>query len=85
MQTSTAQFGELSLKLPSDVREVYLLTAAAAPATEPWGIDWMQPAPARSARRAGEGALRDPLRDRTARSRAAAGCRDRDSGGCAGA
>ena len=45
MQTSTAQFGELSLKLPSDVREVYLLTAAAAPATEPWGIDWMHPRP----------------------------------------
>ena len=40
-QTSTAQFDALSLKLPSDVREIYLLTAAAAPATEPWGIDWM--------------------------------------------
>jgi hypothetical protein len=45
MQSGTAQCGELSLALPADVREVYLLTAAAAPPTEPWGIDSVHPRP----------------------------------------
>ncbi len=45
VQTSTAQFGELSLQLSPDVREVYVLVAAAAPATEPWGIESMNPRP----------------------------------------
>lgn len=44
-QTPLAGSGELSLKLPAGVKEVYLLTAAAAPPTEPWGIDWQHPKP----------------------------------------
>ena len=44
-QTPTADFGALTLKLPAGVREVYLLTAAMAPATEPFGIDWQHPRP----------------------------------------
>ena len=38
-----ATFGDLRLKLPPGVREVYLLVAAATPATEPWGIDPARP------------------------------------------
>jgi hypothetical protein len=38
-----ATFGDLRLKLPPGVREVYLLMAAAAPATEPWGLDPARP------------------------------------------
>ncbi len=41
--TGTADFGELRLALPADVREVYLLTANTAPSTEPWGIDAARP------------------------------------------
>lgn len=44
-QTPLAGFGELSLGLPAGVKEIYLLTAAAAPPTEPWGIDWKSPKP----------------------------------------
>ncbi|MBC8876272.1 MAG: hypothetical protein H8E44_43145 [Planctomycetes bacterium] len=44
-QTGTDNFGTLSLALPQGVREVYLLTANSAPATEPWGIDWKHPKP----------------------------------------
>jgi hypothetical protein len=44
-QSPMGQFGMLSLELPAGVREVYLLTAAAAPPTEPWGIDWKNPRP----------------------------------------
>jgi hypothetical protein len=42
-QTGTAALGVLSLSLPPTATEVYLLTAAVAPATEPWGIDWAHP------------------------------------------
>ncbi|MCX6910783.1 MAG: DUF6259 domain-containing protein [Verrucomicrobia bacterium] len=42
-QTGTENFGALSLALPPGVREVYLLTANSAPATEPWGVDWKRP------------------------------------------
>ena len=38
-----ATFGDLKLTMPAGVREVYLLMAAAAPATEPWGIDPARP------------------------------------------
>ncbi len=38
-----ATFGDLAVKLPPGVREVYLLTAAAVPVTEPWGIDPARP------------------------------------------
>ncbi|MCE5238244.1 DUF6259 domain-containing protein [bacterium] len=44
-QTATTDLGTLSLKLPPGVREVYLLTAAMAPATELFGIDWQHPRP----------------------------------------
>ena len=44
-QTSTGGFGALSVRLPAKAREVYLLTAAAAPPTEPWGIKWRAPRP----------------------------------------
>ena len=44
-QTDTANFGALSLPLPTGAREVYLLTANTAPATEPWGVDWKHPRP----------------------------------------
>jgi hypothetical protein len=44
-QTGTAEFGTLSLPLPANAKEVFLLTAVAAPATEPWGIDSMHPRP----------------------------------------
>ncbi len=42
-QTGTSALGTLEMPLPSSAREVYLLTAAIAPATEPWGIDWQHP------------------------------------------
>lgn len=45
MQSPTTEFGALSLNLPAKVAEVYLLTAAVAPATEPWGIEWQNPKP----------------------------------------
>jgi hypothetical protein len=44
-QTSLASFGTLSVRLSAKVREVYLLTAAASPPSEPWGIDWSRPKP----------------------------------------
>ncbi|MBI5684930.1 MAG: hypothetical protein HZC54_07605 [Verrucomicrobia bacterium] len=44
-QSGTANFGTLTLKLPANVREVYLLTANTAPPTEPWGVDWKHPKP----------------------------------------
>ncbi|MEN6305806.1 MAG: DUF6259 domain-containing protein [Armatimonadia bacterium] len=44
-QTSTSSFDELSLKAAPGVREIYLLTACAAPAGEPWGVDWQTPRP----------------------------------------
>lgn len=44
-QTGTGNFGALSLALPPGAREVYLLTANTAPATEPWGIDGKHPKP----------------------------------------
>ncbi|MHB8997486.1 MAG: DUF6259 domain-containing protein [Armatimonadota bacterium] len=44
-QTSTASFDTLSLKMVPGVREIYLLTAAATPPTEPWGVDWQNPRP----------------------------------------
>jgi hypothetical protein len=44
-QSPMGEFGVLSLELPAGVREVCLLTAAAAPPTEPWGIDWKNPRP----------------------------------------
>ena len=44
-QTATTDFGTLSLRLQPGVREVYLLTAAIAPATELFGIDWQHPRP----------------------------------------
>lgn len=43
--TGTAGFGELTFPLPAGTGEVYLLAAAAAPPTEPWGIDWANPRP----------------------------------------
>jgi hypothetical protein len=43
--TGTSSFADLVLKVPAGVRELYLLTAAAAPATEPWGIDPQHPKP----------------------------------------
>ncbi|NPV48997.1 MAG: hypothetical protein HPY69_18805 [Armatimonadetes bacterium] len=43
--TSLGDFGELRLAVPAEARELYLLTAAAAPPTEPWGIDWANPRP----------------------------------------
>jgi Domain of unknown function (DUF6259) len=45
LQTDTANFGALSLPLPPGAKEVYLLTANTAPATEPWGVDWKHPRP----------------------------------------
>lgn len=45
LQSATGDFGTLSLTLPAGAREIYLLVAAAAPATEPWGIDWAHPRP----------------------------------------
>lgn len=44
-QTSLPEFDSLCLELPDGAREVYLLTAAAAPPSEPWGIDWSRPKP----------------------------------------
>lgn len=44
-QTGSAALTELHLPLPASASEVYLLAAAAAPATEPWGIDWAHPRP----------------------------------------
>ncbi|MBM3501367.1 MAG: hypothetical protein FJX74_22160, partial [Armatimonadetes bacterium] len=42
-QTGAAALTALTLAIASDAAEVYLLTAAAAPPTEPWGIDWQHP------------------------------------------
>jgi len=47
-QTATARSAWLGLALPADAREVCLLVAAAAPATEPWGIDSLHPRPVES-------------------------------------
>ena len=44
-QTGTAERGELRLALPATAAEIYLLTAVAAPPTEPFGIDPKQPRP----------------------------------------
>jgi len=44
-QSGVAALGSLEMPLPATVREIYLLTAAAAPSTEPWGIDWAHPRP----------------------------------------
>jgi hypothetical protein len=44
-QTATARMEALSVALPAAAREICLLVAAAAPATEPWGIDWAHPRP----------------------------------------
>ena len=46
--TATGGMETLSLALPPDAREICLLTAAAVPATEPWGIDWAHPRPVES-------------------------------------
>ncbi len=43
--TGTSEMMALSLKLPSSAKEIYLLTAAMAPAAEPWGIDSQHPRP----------------------------------------
>jgi hypothetical protein len=43
--TGTSEMTALSLKLPTSAKEVYLLTAAMAPASEPWGIDSIHPRP----------------------------------------
>lgn len=43
--TSLGDFDQLRLAVPAGARELYLLTAAAAPPTEPWGIDWANPRP----------------------------------------
>jgi hypothetical protein len=43
--TGAAALAAMRLALPPNATEVYLLTAAAAPATEPWGIDWAHPRP----------------------------------------
>lgn len=45
VQSSTTGLGALSLKLAAPAKAIYLLTAALAPATEPWGIDWQNPKP----------------------------------------
>jgi len=42
-QTGAVALGRLEMPLPATAREVYLLTASAAPPTEPWGIDWAHP------------------------------------------
>ena len=44
-QTGTSEMTALQVPLPANAREVYLLTAAAAPAGEPWGIDSQNPRP----------------------------------------
>jgi hypothetical protein len=44
-QSGTCEMAALEAPLPASAREVYLLTAAAAPATEPWGIDSLNPRP----------------------------------------
>ena len=44
-QTGTENFGALTLPLPPGAREVYLLTANSAPATEPWGVNPKHPRP----------------------------------------
>jgi hypothetical protein len=44
-QSGSAALGTLSVALAPAAAEVYLLTAAVAPATEPWGIDWAHPRP----------------------------------------
>jgi len=45
LHTATADLDTQSLALPPDATEVYLLTAAALPATEPWGLNWRVPRP----------------------------------------
>jgi len=42
-QTATAELETLTLGLPRTATEVYLLASAAAPQTEPWGIDHAHP------------------------------------------
>lgn len=44
-QTATSDFDTLSMKLAPGAKEVYLLTAAVAPPTEPWGLDYADPRP----------------------------------------
>lgn len=44
-RTGTTDLDELTLPLPPGTRELYLLTAVAAPADEPFGIDWRHPRP----------------------------------------
>ncbi len=44
-RTGTTALDELTLTLLPDTRELYLLTAVAAPADEPFGIDWRSPRP----------------------------------------
>lgn len=44
-QTGTAELGDLRMALPAGVREVFLLTAAAVPPTEPFGLDPAYPRP----------------------------------------
>ena len=44
-QSTTAGFGTLSIKLSGGAHVIYLLVAAVAPSTEPWGIDWAHPRP----------------------------------------
>jgi len=45
LQSGTTELGVLSLPLPAETTEVYLLTATTAPPNEPWGIDWQHPRP----------------------------------------
>ncbi|MCC7493398.1 MAG: hypothetical protein IT204_13670 [Fimbriimonadaceae bacterium] len=44
-QSGTAEFGKLRLAVPPDAREVYLLTATAAPPSMPFGVDSTHPRP----------------------------------------
>jgi len=43
--TGTAALGAVEISLPPDASEVYVLSAVAAPPTEPFGIDYQQPRP----------------------------------------